>query len=473
MGSVKKNKLLREIPSVDEVLRSPDIKKVSKEYNRSMILRAVQLILEDKRKTILLMDESMTENLQKLQPVNAEDIRQKIIHMKEPSFKRVINATGIIIHTNIGRAPLSDDAVQAVTDAARYYSNLEFDISTGKRGQRYSHVKGLLQDITGAESGIVVNNNAAAVLLCLSTFAKGYEVIISRGEMIEIGDSFRIPEIMEQSGAKLVEVGSTNRTHLEDYKNAITKNTKMILKVHTSNYRIVGFTSEVELAELNKLAKKNNLPLLLDMGSGNFIKAEELGLKDEPTVQDEVLSGADIITFSGDKLLVGPQAGIIVGKNKFLDLLAKNPLNRALRIDKLTLAALEATLKAYALSEENAADIPVIKMLKLSEPELKNRAEVLAQAINDRGSSDKAEIVKDSSQVGGGAYPLNDIPTYAVAVDTAPLAVNAFENMLRKLTPPVIARIKNDRVLFDMRTLLDDEIEILPNLICSIIKKNS
>ncbi len=472
MVSTNKNKLLREIPSVDVLLRSPEIKEMAQVYHRSMILRAVQQILDEKRKIILNMDESTDISSSQLNMINTEDIRQVISKMKEPSLKRVINATGIIIHTNIGRAPLSDDAVQAVTDAAKYYTNLEFNISTGKRGKRYSHVKGLLQEITGAESGLVVNNNAAAVLLCLSTFAKGYEVIISRGEMIEIGGSFRIPEIMEQSGAKLVEVGSTNRTHLEDYKNAINQNTRMILKVHTSNYRVVGFTSEVEIADLNKLAKENNIPLLFDMGSGNFIKAEELGLKDEPTVQDEVLSGADIVTFSGDKLLGGPQAGIIVGKSKYLDQLVKSPLNRALRIDKLTLAALEATLKAYVLSDDQAGDIPVIKMLKIPENELKKKAEAMVSVIKNRGILCKATVSKDSSQVGGGAYPLHDIPTYVVSVDTAPLAVNEFENKLRKLTPPVIARIKSDRVLFDMRTLLDDEVDILPDLICSIIKAN-
>jgi L-seryl-tRNA(Ser) seleniumtransferase len=469
--SFDKNKLLRNIPAVDEIMKNQEVIELFEEFPREMVLNAVKLILDEKRKKILNLGSSDQKYLDGVKMVKKDEIIQKIDLMKELSLKRVINATGIIIHTNIGRAPLSEEAVNAVIEAAKYYSNLEFDISTGKRGKRYTHVKSLLQDITGAESGIVVNNNAAAVLLCLSTFAKGYEVIISRGELIEIGGSFRIPEIMEQSGAKLVEVGSTNRTHIEDYKNAITEKTKMILKVHTSNYRVVGFTSEVGLDDLNKLAKDYNLPLLLDMGSGNFMPAEELGLKDEPTVQDEVLSGADIVTFSGDKLLGGPQAGIIVGKNKYIDRLAKSPLNRALRVDKLTLAALEATLKAYVLSDEAAADIPVIKMLKMSEEELKNRADHVVRTIKNKCSVFKLSVCKDSSQVGGGAYPLHDIPTYVVSLDSTPLSVNKFESLLRSLKTPVIARIKNDRVLFDMRTLLDDEVEILPDLICSLAQQ--
>ena len=469
--SFDKNKLLRNIPAVDEIMKNQEATELFEEFPREMVLNAVKLILDEKRKKILNQGSSDQINLDRVKMVNKDEIIQKIDLMKELSLKRVINATGIIIHTNIGRAPLSEEAVNAVIKAAKYYSNLEFDISTGKRGKRYTHVKSLLQDITGAESGIVVNNNAAAVFLCLSTFAKGYEVIISRGELIEIGGSFRIPEIMEQSGAKLVEVGSTNRTHIEDYKNAITEKTRMILKVHTSNYRVVGFTSEVGLDDLNKLAKDYNLPLLLDMGSGNFMPAEELGLKDEPTVQDEVLSGADIVTFSGDKLLGGPQAGIIVGKNKYIDRLAKSPLNRALRVDKLTLAALEATLKAYVLGDEAAADIPVIKMLKMSEEELKKRADHVVRTVEKKGSVFELSVCKDSSQVGGGAYPLHDIPTYAVSLDSTPLSVNKFESLLRSLKTPVIARIKNDRVLFDMRTLLDDEVEILPDLICSLAQQ--
>lgn len=469
--SFDKNKLLRNIPAVDEIMKNQEVIELFEEFPREMVLNAVKMILDERRKKILNSGSSDQTNPDRVKMVNKDEIIQKIDLMKELSLKRVINATGIIIHTNIGRAPLSEEAVNAVIEAAKYYSNLEFDISTGKRGKRYTHVKSLLQDITGAESGIVVNNNAAAVFLCLSTFAKGYEVIISRGELIEIGGSFRIPEIMEQSGAKLVEVGSTNRTHIEDYKNAITEKTKMILKVHTSNYRVVGFTSEVGLDDLNKLAKDYNLPLLLDMGSGNFMPAEELGLKDEPTVQDEVLSGADIVTFSGDKLLGGPQAGIIVGKNKYIDRIAKSPLNRALRVDKLTLAALEATLKAYVLSDEAKADIPVIKMLKMSEEELKNRADHVVRTIKNKCSVFKLSVCKDSSQVGGGAYPLHDIPTYVVSLDSTPLSVNKFESLLRSLKTPVIARIKNDRVLFDMRTLLDDEVEILPDLICSLAQQ--
>jgi len=468
----RRNKLLRMIPAVDEVLNSPEISKLQGTYPRETLRYAVQQIIQAKRSHLLQVMDSEEINTSEIKIIDPAQIDAFIARRKECSLKRVINATGIIIHTNIGRAPLSENAVNAVMNAAKYYTNLEFDLLTGKRGDRYSHVTGLLQEITGAESGLVVNNNAAAVLLCLATLAKGYEVIVSRGELIEIGGSFRIPEILEQSGARLIEIGSTNRTHLKDYENALNSQTRLILKVHTSNYRVVGFTSEVTLSELSRLAAKHELPLLYDMGSGNFLPSRISGLKDEPTVQEEVANGADILTFSGDKLLGGPQAGIIVGKRRYLDRLKKNPLNRAIRIDKMTLAALEATLKTYAPGQENSVFLPAVQMLIKSPDELKQQADILIRNLNEHCPAVNAEIVKDVSQVGGGAYPLYNIPTYAVSVDPFPLSASQFERKLRFLEIPVIARIKNDRILFDLRTLNDEDLSLLPNLLADLVKND-
>lgn len=469
MNSSHRNSLLRNIPSVDEVLNCHQVKELYPAYSRDTVRYAVQHILQNRRDRLLRQKHADKIDIDEIKSVPSDLIVSFICKMKELSLKRVINASGIIIHTNIGRAPLSDEAINAVVKAAKYYTNLEFDLSTGNRGKRYSHVTGLLQKITHAESGLVVNNNAAAVLLCLSTFAKGYEVIISRGELIEIGGSFRIPEIMAQSGATLVEVGSTNRTHPDDYINAINQNTRLILKVHTSNYRVVGFTSEVSLTKLSEITAKHQLPLLYDMGSGNFMPAQMLGLKNEPTVQEVISSGADLLTFSGDKLLAGPQSGIIVGKKQFIDCLERNPLTRALRVDKMTLAALEATLKAYAPGLQNPDSLPVLQMLMTPPDELKAHAEKLSANLIQKCPSIKLEILKDASQVGGGAYPLHDLPTYTVVIDPAPLTASQFAQQMRNLEIPIIARIKNDRILLDVRTLRHDDMQLIPELFTALI----
>ncbi len=468
MTELNKNKLLRKLPSVDEILNKPEICRFSDKFSRTITLRAVQSILAEKRSSIMSTKEPVTCVTKFQLSIRPEEIEKKINTLRQPSLKQVINATGIIVHTNLGRAPLSDAAVKAVCKAASHYSNLEYDINEGHRGLRYSHITSLLKELTGAEDGLVVNNNAAAVLLCLNTLAKDRQVIISRGELVEIGGSFRIPDIMNQSGAILVEVGTTNRTHPSDYTRAINDQTALILKVHRSNYKTVGFSSEVDLPELNQLGRENNIPVMFDMGSGNLVNASLLGLSDEPTVQDAVKAGTDITTFSGDKLLGGPQAGLIAGKNHFISRITENPLTRALRIDKLTLAALEATLRNYALNPEDIDSIPVIRMLVMSESLLKKRARKIVKAIQGLIPSLNISIDRDSSRVGGGAYPLHDIPTWVVSIDPTPLGVNEFEQLLRTAPIPLIARISKDRIILDMRTIMPDEVSMIPGCIAEV-----
>lgn len=452
-----KNNRLRKIPSVDETVRNTGVRDLIPRYGRTLVVRAVQALLEEARKTILADDTGPDSDTALPQDIRAARVEEKINALARPSLQRVINATGIIIHTNLGRAPLSEEAISHMVAAARHYSNLEFALADAGRGSRNDHVEYLLQDLTGAEAGLVVNNNAAAVLLCLNTLAREKEVIISRGELIEIGGSFRIPDIMQQSGAVLVEVGTTNRTHLADYERAISEKTGLIMQAHTSNYRIVGFTAELSLPELIRLGNKHAVPVMYDMGSGNLMNPALLGLADEPTVQDAVKTGAQLITFSGDKLLGGPQAGIIVGKRQYIQMLRKNPLSRALRIDKLTLAALEATLQTYLLKPEQTDTIPVIRMLMTPESTFKKRAQRIVRAVKKKMPSLDLAIVRDTSQVGGGAYPLHDLPTWAVAINPAPSSANDFEHRLRTGAPPVIARISRDRVLLDLRTIAPPE----------------
>jgi len=461
MNQNTKNNVLRKIPSVDEVLQRKEVDTLVQKHTRTVVVKAVQMLLEEKRKTLRSSSPLTPAKADRTARVTPDGIEEKIGQIKMPSLKQVINATGIIIHTNLGRSPLSEDAVHAVVDAARYYSNLEFDLSGGVRGARSDHVEGLLQELTGAEGGYVVNNNAAAVLLSLNTLAQSREVIVSRGELIEIGGSFRIPDIMQQSGATLIEVGTTNRTRLADYRNAVCENTGVILKAHTSNYRVVGFTEQVDLAALTLLGSEHSIPVMFDMGSGNIISPRSLGLGDEPTVQEAVKSGVDLITFSGDKLLGGPQAGIIIGKNKYLQTIRKNPLARALRIDKLTLAALEATLKAYALGPAAIEKIPVMRMLMTPEANLKTRARHIVRRLKKTVPSLRAVAVRDVSQVGGGAYPLHDLPTWAVAIQPSALSPDALARILRSGYPPVIARICKDNVLLDMRTIAPEEDRLL------------
>jgi L-seryl-tRNA(Ser) seleniumtransferase len=457
-----RTKYLRDIPKVDAVLDSPETKPLLSRYPRWLVVDAIQNILETYRLKILSSDTSASAAENTPLGLSTALIEERITSYLKPHLRRVINATGVILHTNLGRSPLSRDALANLQNVSSSYSNLEFDTIQGERGNRHDHLVPLLTKLTSAESGLIVNNNAAAVLLALNTLASGREVIISRGELIEIGGSFRIPDVMKASGARLVEVGTTNKTYLDDYHRAINENTALILKVHTSNYRIVGFSAEVSLSDLAALSHEKKIPLMNDLGSGSFLDLSRYGLTKEPTIKDSIDHGADLVTFSGDKLLGGPQSGIVLGKEDLVTRMGKNPLMRALRVDKLTLSALEATLIAY-LDEDGARDaIPTLKMLTQSTDEIEKKA----IAITDRIKSDipsflQVEIKEDSSQVGGGALPLENLPTRVVAITPLTMSVNQLEQKMRESDPPIIARISNDQILIDPRTLDEGEVNLV------------
>lgn len=446
--------LLRSLPKVDEVLRQPAIAAL--DLPQSVITDLVRQHIDDLRRRVL---DSDLQTLPSMEDLCAE-ICTAAKAAAKPSLRPVINATGITLHTNLGRACLSEKAVQAAADAARRYSTLEYDVESGQRGSRYSHVEKLLCKITGAEAAMVVNNNAAAVLLILSALGKGGEVITSRGELVEIGGSFRIPEIMEQCGCSLREVGATNKTHLRDYERAICEDTRALLKVHTSNFRIMGFTESVSLQELVELGKQTGLPVIEDLGSGCFFDLETLGIHDEPTVMNSVKAGVDIISFSGDKLLGGPQAGIILCKEKWIKTLKSHPLTRAMRVDKMTLAALEATLDTYLDPQKAQQEIPTIRMLAIDPALLKLRAEALYEKLTALGVT--CQVIPEQDQVGGGSVPTQLLPTWAVAVDPQNVTVDGLEERLRKETDiPIIGRIVKDRYLLDTRTLWEEDFDYI------------
>ena len=436
--------LLRKLPKVDALLRNPHLAQSEKIIGEKALTKAIRDEVDALRQEILA---GTRTELPEEAALCAAIIR-RAERDSLPHFRPVINGTGILLHTNLGRACLSENAAKAVYDAARGYSNLEYDLEKGCRGSRYSHVEDILCRLTGAEAALVVNNNAAAVLLVLSALTQGGEVIVSRGELVEIGGSFRVPEIMESCGAKLREVGATNKTHLADYERAINENTRALMKVHTSNYRIVGFSETPELSDLVQLGHEKGLPVIEDLGSGCLVDLNEFGIHDEPTVQDSIRAGIDVVSFSGDKLLGGPQAGIILGKRKYLDILKKHPLNRAMRVDKMTLAALEATLRSY--EAEKAAEIPVIAMLGAAPETLKTKAENLHNLLTGAGIS--CEVISSYGQVGGGSVPTKDLPSFAVAFDGNP---NALEEKLRLNATPIIGRIHEGRFLLDVRTLFE------------------
>jgi len=450
-----KRMLLSSLPKVDKILSDERIKKLN--FSRNIILDSIRTVLDDYRKGII--DDKIDE-------VEYENILEKIIktvYLKQRNhLRRVINATGTILHTNLGRAVLSKDAINAVLEVSSRYNNLEYDLDKGERGSRYSHVEDIICKVTGAEAAMVVNNNAAAVMLVLSTLAKDKEVIVSRGQLVEIGGSFRVPAVMEQSGAKLVEVGTTNKTHLYDYENAINENTALILKVHQSNFKILGFTKEVPLEELVKLGRKYQIPVFEDIGSGVLIDLSKYGLSYEPTVQDSIKKGADIVTFSGDKLLGGPQAGIIVGKKDLIEKMKKNQLTRALRIDKMTLAALEATFRLYLDEEKAIKEIPALNMMTMDINIIQKKAKKLSNLLKQR-LKDKAEISikQDVSQFGGGAMPLETIPTFVVLLKPKYKKVEDVEYTLRQQDIPIIVRIYKEQIIMDVRTIFDDEFKIV------------
>ena len=447
---------LRSLPSVDQILRRLADRAELHGVTRPRLTALVRDALDQERARVL-QDHAA--------PVEAETLAARVVERARQagpfSLRPVINAQGVVLHTNLGRALMSPLALERLQAVATSYSNLELDLARKERGSRYSHVEALLQRLTGAEDALVVNNNAAAVLLALETLAHGREVIVSRGELIEIGGEFRIPDIMLRSGAVLREVGATNRTHLRDYAEAITTSTALLLKVHTSNYRVVGFTAEVSSRELVELGRERGIPVMEDLGSGSLVDLRPWGFPYEPTVPETVASGVDLVSFSGDKLLGGPQAGIVVGRRAVVSRLKKNPWNRALRIDKFTIAALEATLHAY---EAGTALQTVPTLLMLTEPlaAVRSRARrVLRQLAPDVRERLGASLADDLAQVGGGALPTVELPTVAVAVGTSSAAAMRLDEALRVGDPPVVGRITHDRLFLDCRTVLPAQVKAL------------
>lgn len=442
------------------MLNHPRILQLAERIPNLRITQGVQQVLAALRHNILHATER--EQLARGLDVEAvvDQVRAFVLDQFSPSLQRVINATGIVLHTNCGRSVLPQEVLRFVTQVAAGYANLELDLLTGERGSRYQHVEGLLCQLTGAEAALVVNNNAAAVLLVMRALAYGKEVVVSRGELVEVGGSFRIPEVLKAGGASLVEVGTTNKTWLRDFKQAVNVNTALLLKVHTSNFRVVGFTSQVSSAELVDLARELNLPVVEDLGSGTLVDLSKFGLPGEPTVQDVVNAGVDIVTFSGDKLLGGPQTGIIVGRTEYIKRLKSSQLTRALRVDKLTLAALESVLRMYLENREH--ELPTLKMLTLSESELQETAETLARDLQEvTRSTAHIGLERGYSQAGGGSLPTANLPTVLIAVKPTNTAVNQLESFLRYAKPPVLARIHKEKLLIDVRTLLPGDAEQL------------
>ena len=433
----------RELPSVNALLQIAAVRDLLDHHPRRVVLDAVRRSIDAARER---------GGLQRTEQEWAKSIATAVEESSRPSLRRVINATGVVLHTNLGRAPLAESAIRAIEETARGFSNLEYDLDSGKRGSRYMHCVELLRQLTGADDALVVNNCAAAMVLTLNALANKKEVLVSRGELVEIGGSFRIPDIMARSGARLVEVGTTNRTHDDDYRRAITPKTGAIVKVHRSNFAIEGFTSDVSVEKLVFIAAEHGLPVIHDLGSGLMIALDEFGLSGEPTAQTAVKSGATLVLMSGDKLLGGPQAGIILGDAPTIGRLRKNPFTRAMRVDKLTLAALEATLRLYLDRSRALAEIPALAMLTASPDSLQQRAQSLAERLAAAGV--RAEVVISQASVGGGAFPTAKIESRAVAISGDP---QRDEQSLRRGDPPVVGHIEADRLLLDLRSVLAAE----------------
>lgn len=453
---------LKKIPKMDQLLNRKEIIEELNETKRIYVIEALREALEEVREAILS---------EKTDGFKEEDILdsfyKNLKSKKSDRLKRVINCTGVVVHTNLGRSILSNKAALKVSEIASSYNNLEYDLKAGSRGERYSHVEEIIKRLTGAEAALVVNNNAAAVMLVLNTVCSGKEAVVSRGQLVEIGGSFRIPEVMKLSGTILREVGTTNRTHIEDYLNAINENTAALLKVHTSNYKILGFTMEPSIEKIVKIGKENNIPVIEDIGSGTLLDMSKFGLPEEPTVIESIKKGIDIVTFSGDKLLGGPQAGIIAGKKDLIDEMKKNQLLRALRVDKMTLGALEATLTEY-LEENDAIDnIPTLKMLTISYENLNKKAiNLKRRLLKIDGLSIK--LMDDFSTVGGGSMPLSKIRSRVLSISYDKMSADKLENKLRENNVPIIVRINEGKVIMDMRTVQDRDFTDIYNAFLNI-----
>lgn len=436
---------LRELPSVETLLQSAG--KLIDEYGRPLTLDALRLTLDETRARFKLDPEAALHSTD----VILAQAESHLSAWTSPTLLPVINATGVILHTNLGRAPLSDATLRAIDEASRNYSNLEYDLEKGQRGSRLAHAESVLKKLTGAEAAVVVNNNASAVLLVLSTLANKKRVIISRTQLVEIGGGFRLPDVMKQSGAKLAEVGTTNKVRLSDYEEALREPAALVMRAHRSNFKIIGFTEEPELKDIVDIAHKANIPVLDDLGSGALLDTAKYGLAHEPTVQESLMAGVDLVCFSGDKLLGGPQAGIILGRKDLIDKIKKHPLARAVRADKTCLAGITATLLHY-LKDEAEKEIPIWRMIALTPQQVKVRAEAWRDALG------QGEVVKSESTVGGGSLPEESIPTYVLSLNVK--SPDKFLKKLREGNPPIIARVENAKLLFDPRTVLQDDILI-------------
>ena len=469
MGENQAKELLRQIPGVDVILEMEALQDVLSRHPRKVVLDAIRGELEETRKRILQAPESFPG----IDPdALARSIELRADRLCAFTLRQVVNATGIVIHTNLGRSILAEEAAERLQTICGCYSNLEYDLSAGQRGSRHVHAEAILRELTGAEAALVVNNNAGAVFLMLNTLAKDREVVVSRGQLVEIGGSFRIPDVMSSSGAIMKEVGTTNRTHLKDYESAITDRTSLLMKIHTSNFRVVGFTKEVPLEELVRLGHKHGLPVAADLGSGCFIDLARFGLHGETTVQDAVRTGVDLVSFSGDKLLGGPQAGVIIGSRDLIRRCRDNPVTRALRVDKMTLAALETTLRLYRDERQAIEKIPTLRMIAVSSEELNTRAEQLASSIQkaDPQAVLRVEVRSSFSQVGGGSLPAQDLPTFVVAVQSGDFSPNQIEKFLRQNNPPIIGRIEAGHFIMDLRTLLPHQMETISDALRRMVE---
>ncbi|SHK12485.1 L-seryl-tRNA(Sec) selenium transferase [Desulforamulus aeronauticus] len=460
--------LLRSLPKVDDLMKNSIILNLLQTRPRTVVVDAVRKTIEGLRQEIL--SGSYTGSPEDIYQLVVKKTSDLIAAETKPNLRRVINATGVVLHTNLGRALMSYAARDAVDAVASSFCNLEINLNTGRRGSRYEPVEEIITRLTGAEAALVVNNNAAAVLLALGTMAKGKEVIVSRGQLVEIGGSFRIPEVMEQSGAMLVEVGATNKTHPHDYQKAISEDTALLLHVHTSNYRIVGFTRETTVNELVQIGQSHQIPVMSDLGSGFLVDLAPYGLPQEPSVQEVVAAGADVVTFSGDKLLGGPQAGIIVGKRYWIEKMKKNPLTRAVRINKFTVAALEATLREYLDKDNVLENIPTLRMLTEAPGALLKRAEELAAQLKAKVAYPaEVQVISGTSQVGGGSMPTAELPTYLVTCMVQHLSVEEMSAQLRLAEPAVVGRVQDNKYQVDLRTVQPEEVELLAEVIARVI----
>lgn len=453
-----KKSLYRRIPKVDILLADERIGALIEKYGRETVMDAIRVKTEELRAYIGTCKEEA--KAEKEIDLLIPHIKKAVEDLHTPNMKKVINGTGTVLHTNLGRAPIAPEHMKKAMELMTGYCNLEYNLEEGKRGERYSHFEELLCRLTGAEAAMAVNNNAAAVMLILSSLAKGGEVVVSRGELVEIGGKFRVPDVMEQSGATLVEVGTTNKTHFSDYEEAITEETKALLKVHTSNYRIVGFTETVPIDELVPLAKEKGIPVIEDLGSGVLVDLGKYGLTYEPTVQESIAKGADVVCFSGDKLLGGPQAGIVIGKKEYIDRMKKNQLTRALRIDKFTAAVLELVLQEYLCEEKAMKHIPVLNRITATKEEMEKKARAFARKLRRSGIPAKIGVEPCESQIGGGSLPMERIPGMAATIEPEHITVPCLEERMRRLPVPIIPRVANDKILLDVRAMSKEDMEL-------------